>query len=393
MLTSYIERRLPDPDDDARRMAMGKEASILGIALNLVFALLKIGLGLASGAISMVADGLNNLMDLFSSAISLAGFHFASMPADQRHPYGHARLEYLASFVVSLIILWTGVSLMWESIKSIVSPTAMTATAAAVFALAFSVIGKFFLYRYNLLLGRRMHSELLTATAYDARGDVFATSAVILSIAVYRFFDVNIDGWMGAIVALIIAKSGWESIRDTVDTLLGQKTDPELVQRILREIESYPIALGVHDLIYHDYGATHKFLTLHVEVDSELDVLTIHEEIDEIERDISQKFHMETTIHIDPIRIDDPRSNALYDYLKKNLRAIHPKLDLHDFRIVTRKDGLNLVFDVLVPMELKDETHRVDEELKARVAREHPEYQLVVTYDLDYQDLLDVEHE
>lgn len=393
MLEAYIKRRTPNPADQRARMAMGKEASILGIAMNLAFAGFKIGVGILTGGISMIADGMNNLMDMLSSVISLIGFHFASMPADSNHPYGHARMEYLASFLVSLIILWTGGSLMWQSIKNILHPGTLDATPLAVAVLVISIFGKLFLYRYNLILGRRMDSELLVATAYDARGDVFATGAVLLSLIATSVFSMNVDGWMGLIVAVIIAKSGWETLRDTVDTLLGQKTDPEMLRAITRDIKSFPVTLGVHDLMYHDYGATHRFLTLHVEVDSEKNVMTIHQDIDEVERYIEEKYHMDVTIHIDPIRIDDPRSNELYDYIKHNLRAIVPSLDLHDFRIVDRKDGLNLVFDVLVPMHLEQKVGEIDEELKARVAKEHPEYQLLTTYDMDYQDLLGVKNE
>lgn len=393
MLEAYIKRRTPNPADQRVRMAMGKEASILGIAMNLAFASFKIGVGILTGGISMIADGMNNLMDMLSSVISLIGFHFASMPADSNHPYGHARMEYLASFLVSLIILWTGGSLMWQSIKNILHPGTLDATPLAVAVLVISIFGKLFLYRYNLILGQRMDSELLVATAYDARGDVFATGAVLLSLIATSVFSINVDGWMGLIVAVIIAKSGWETLRDTVDTLLGQKTDPEMLRAITRDIKSFPVTLGVHDLMYHDYGATHHFLTLHVEVDSERDVMDIHQDIDEIERRIEEKYHMDVTIHIDPIRIDDPRSNELYDYIKHNLRAIVPSLDLHDFRIVDRKDGLNLVFDVLVPMHLEQKVGEIDEELKARVAKEHPEYQLLTTYDMDYQDLLGVKNE
>lgn len=393
MLEAYIKRRTPNPADQRVRMAMGKEASILGITMNLAFAGFKIGVGILTGGISMIADGMNNLMDMLSSVISLIGFHFASMPADSNHPYGHARMEYLASFLVSLIILWTGGSLMWQSIKNILHPGTLDATPLAVAVLVISIFGKLFLYRYNLILGQRMDSELLVATAYDARGDVFATGAVLLSLMGTSVFSINVDGWMGLIVAVIIAKSGWETLRDTVDTLLGQKTDPEMLRAITRDIKSFPVTLGVHDLMYHDYGATHRFLTLHIEVDSEKDVMTIHQDIDEVERYIEEKYHMDVTIHIDPIRIDDPRSNELYDYIKHNLRAIVPSLDLHDFRIVDRKDGLNLVFDVLVPMHLEQKVGEIDEELKARVAKEHPEYQLLTTYDMDYQDLLGVKNE
>ena len=393
MLEGYLKRRTPNPADQRMRMAMGKEASILGIAMNLAFATFKIGVGILTGGISMIADGMNNLMDMLSSAISLIGFHFASMPADSNHPYGHARMEYLASFLVSLIILWTGGSLMWQSVKNIINPGTIDATTLAVAVLIVSILGKLFLYRYNLILGQRMDSELLVATAYDARGDVFATGAVLLSLIATSMFSVNVDGWMGLIVSVIIAKSGWETLRDTVDTLLGQKTDPELLRAITRDIKSFPVTLGVHDLMYHDYGATHRFLTLHVEVDSEKDVMDIHQDIDEIERHIEEKYHMDATIHIDPIRIDDPRSNALYDYVKANLRAIVPTSDLHDFRIVDRKDGLNLVFDVLLPMNLEQKIKDIDEELKDRVAKDHPEYQLLTIYDMDYQDLLGVKNE
>lgn len=393
MLEGYLKRRTPNPADQRVRMAMGKEASILGIAMNLGFATFKIGVGILTGGISMIADGMNNLMDMLSSMISLIGFHFASMPADANHPYGHARMEYLASFLVSLIILWTGGSLMWQSVKNIMNPGTIDATALAVAVLIVSILGKLFLYRYNLILGKRLDSELLVATAYDARGDVFATGAVLLSLIATSMFSINVDGWMGLIVSVIIAKSGWETLRDTVDTLLGQKTDPELLRAITRDIKSFPVTLGVHDLMYHDYGATHRFLTLHVEVDSEKDVMDIHQDIDEIERHIEEKYHMDATIHIDPIRIDDPRSNALYDYVKANLRAIVPTSDLHDFRIVDRKDGLNLVFDVLLPMNLEQKIKDIDEELKDRVAKDHPEYQLLTIYDMDYQNLLEVKNE
>ena len=315
MLEAYIKRRTPNPADQRVRMAMGKEASILGIAMNLAFAGFKIGVGILTGGISMIADGMNNLMDMLSSVISLIGFHFASMPADSNHPYGHARMEYLASFLVSLIILWTGGSLMWQSIKNILHPGTLDATPLAVAVLVISIFGKLFLYRYNLILGQRMDSELLVATAYDARGDVFATGAVLLSLIATSVFFINVDGWMGLIVAVIIAKSGWETLRDTVDTLLGQKTDPEMLRAITRDIKIFPVTLGVHDLMYHDYGATHRFLTLHVEVDSERDVMDIHQDIDEIERRIEEKYHMDGTIPLHPNsyrRPEEQRTLRLY---------------------------------------------------------------------------------
>ena len=393
MLDKLIQKKLPDPKDQTRRTAMGREAAVLGIVLNFIFALSKIVLGTLAGAISMIADGLNNVMDLMSSVIALGGFHLAAMPADRNHPYGHARMEYLASFLVSLIIIWTGLSLLWESGKTIVHPDVMETSALAVGALVFAMAGKVFLYRYNVALGEAMDSELLVATGYDARGDVFATAAVLLSLTVYHFFSLNIDGWMGLLVAGIILKSGWESLMETVDSLLGRNTDPELIRAIMKDIKRFPVALGVHDMMYHDYGADNQFLTLHVEVNSEDDVMKIHQDIDEIERYISAKYHMDATIHIDPIRIDDPRSNALYDYVKKKLREIDSRLDLHDFRIVGRKDGLNLIFDVLMPMDLEGKAKHIDAELKWKVEKEHPEYALIATYDMDYQDLLEAKDE
>ncbi len=390
MLNRYIEKKLPDPKDPARRSAMGRQAAVLGIVLNLTFALSKIILGTLAGAISMIADGLNNLMDLMSSLIALGGFHFAARPADREHPYGHARVEYVASFLVSLIILWTGLSLVWQSAKTILHPGPITTSPLAVRILFYAMAGKIFLFRYDVALGRRMDSELLVATGYDARGDVFATAAVFASLMVYGLFSVNVDGWMGLVVAGIILKSGWDSFMDTVDSLLGRKTDPALVRAIIEDIKSYPVALGVHDLMYHDYGADNQFLTLHVEVNSEEDVMKIHQDIDEIERDIEAKYHMATTIHMDPIRIDDPGSNALYDYVKEKLREVDPRLDLHDFRIVSRKDGWNLIFDVLLPLDFEGREKDVDDELKWKVEKDHPEYTLITTYDMDYQDLLEV---
>ncbi|MEJ8785295.1 cation diffusion facilitator family transporter [Peptoniphilus sp. HCN-40583] len=388
-----IQKKLPDPKDPAGRSAMGREAAVMGIVLNFIFALSKIVIGTLAGAISMIADGLNNTMDLMSSVIALGGFHFAARPADRRHPYGHARMEYLASFLVSLIIIWTGLSLLWESAKTIIHPDAMETSALAVGVLIASMAGKVFLYRYDVVLGEAMDSELLIATGYDARGDVFATAAVLFSLLVNQLFSLNIDGWMGLVVAGIILKSGWESLMETVDSLLGVKTDPELVRAIMKDIKSYPVALGVHDMMYHDYGANKQFLTLHVEVNSEDDVMKIHQDIDEIERNIAAKYHMDTTIHIDPIRIDDPRSNALYDYVKKKLKEVDPRLDMHDFRIVNRKDGLKLIFDVLLPMDLEGKAKDIDAELKWKVEKDHPEYALITTYDIDFQNLLGAKDE
>lgn len=393
MLDKMIQKKLPDPKDPAGRSAMGREAAVMGIVLNFIFALSKIVIGTLAGAISMIADGLNNTMDLMSSVIALGGFHFAALPADRRHPYGHARMEYLASFLVSLIIIWTGLSLLWESAKTIIHPDAMETSALAVGVLIFSMAGKVFLYRYNVVLGEAMDSELLIATGYDARGDVFATAAVLFSLLVNQLFSRNIDGWMGLVVAGIILKSGWESLMETVDSLLGGKTDPELVRAIMKDIKSYPVALGVHDMMYHDYGANKQFLTLHVEVNSEDDVMKIHQDIDEIEQNIAAKYHMDTTIHIDPIRIDDPRSNALYDYVKKKLKEVDPRLDMHDFRIVNRKDGLKLIFDVLLPMDLEGKAKDIDAELKWKVEKDHPEYALITTYDIDFQNLLGAKDE
>ena len=348
MPDAILRRILPDggrPGDPGYRRRCGVLAGSLGVALNLLLFALKLCAGLLTGAISVTADAFNNLSDAAGSAVTLVGFRLAGRRADGEHPFGHGRMEYVAGLGVSLLILLVGVELGQSSVRKIIRPEDTQITVAAAVVLAASVAVKLWMGRFYAVLSRRTGSAALGAAALDARTDALATSAVLAGLIAARFFQVQLDGWLGLAVAVFILRAGWSAAKDTLDPLLGAPPDPAMVADIEALILSHDRVLGIHDLVIHDYGPGRRMMSVHAEVPARSELMEIHAVIDHIERELADRFGLEAVIHLDPLDKDDPRVSHLLLVATEAARELDPCAAVHDLRWIG--DG-EVSFDVVV---------------------------------------------
>lgn len=371
----------PNPDDPVTRSYCGKFSGAVGMGLNLLLFLGKLLAGLISGSVSVMADAVNNLSDASSSVVTLAGFKLAEKPADNDHPYGHARIEYIAGLIVAAMILVIGVELVKSSIEKILHPAPVVFSALTIGILIASILVKLWMAAFNKRLGKAIHSPTLEATAADSRNDVITTAAVLLAGVVGRLTNLHIDGYAGLAVAIFILWSGIGIAKDTIDPLLGAAPDPELVHRIRDRVLSYDKVLGIHDLIVHDYGPGRQFASVHVEMDSHEDPLVCHNIIDDIERDIARELHVQLVVHYDPLVTDDPELNHMRDLITDQLHSIDPRLNLHDFRMVRGPKHANLIFDLVLPFDLKNRQSEIQAAVEQAIACEKHKYYAVITFD------------
>ena len=387
-MTQFLLRRFvrgyENVQDPEVRERYGVLSGAVGIVLNLCLSLGKFLAGLATGAVSVTADAFNNLSDAASSVVTLVGFRLAGQKADQDHPYGHGRMEYLAGLAVSVAILLVGVELAKGALDKILHPEMVRFSWLSVGILCASIAVKLWMYVFNRDLSRRIYSAAMAATAADSISDCVATAAVLLGLLVSHFAQVSIDGWVGVLVAAFVLRAGWESARDTIDPLLGKAPDPALVEGIRRTVLSHPEIAGVHDLMVHDYGPGHIMASLHAEVSMDADLAHTHDVIDNVERELGSKYHILATIHMDPIVTDDEHVTALREEMLALARQLHPGMTIHDFRMTEGPSHTNLIFDVVVPHACPLSDEEVCGEL-SRLAREkNPGYITVIQVDHDY---------
>ncbi len=374
-----------DITDPKMREQCGARAGQVGIGVNLLLFAAKLAIGLISGAISIVADALNNLSDAGSSLVMLLGFRIAARPADPEHPFGHGRVEYLTGLFVAVVILFVGFQLLQSSVVKILHPEDLAVDWVTGGVLLLSVFGKLALAHFYQIVGDRIQSAAIRAAAADSRSDCLATAAVLLSLILYVGTGWNVDGAAGVFVALFILYSGWEAVKSTAQPLMGEAPDPALVSAIKKFVLATPPIIGVHDLIIHDYGPGRVFVSLHAEVPGNMEIMAAHTAIDALEQRLEAHFHVEVTVHMDPVLLDDPETNRLRLLTDNIVQAIEPTLTTHDFRLTTTAEGgRNFIFDVVVPygVPLSDEeiAHAIGEQLKAL----NPHYQAVIHFDHQY---------
>lgn len=371
------------PASSCDRARIGALSGTVGILCNLLLAAAKLFAGILTGAVSITADALNNLSDASASLVTLLGFHLARKPADEDHPYGHARYEYLTGLAVSVLILFIGYELAKTSVLKILSPEPVVFSAAAVGILIASILVKLWLSFFNRRLGNQIHSTALLAAAADSRNDCIATAAVLISGLLEHAYGLRCDGFMGLGVAIFILYSGIRLARDTISPLLGENADPELRHRISSYILSQPKVLGYHDLMIHDYGPEQRFASLHVEMDHREDPLVCHQLIDRMEHNCLRNFHVHLVIHYDPIITDDPELTALKERLSQNLQEYDHRLSLHDLRIIPGRRHKNLIFDISLPEGLRGMEEKITAWLEGKLrSTESEEYHLLITYEL-----------
>lgn len=363
------------------RAAYGTLAGVVGIVCNLLLFAGKLAVGLLSGSVAVSADAVNNLSDASSSLVTLLGFKLAERPADDEHPYGHARIEYLSGLAVAALILLIGAELAKSSVEKILHPAPVAVSAVTLGVLVASILVKLWMSLFCSRLGKRIGSQTLAATAADSRNDVISTAAVLLGCVLSLCFELHVDGYIGLIVALFILWSGCSIAKDTISPLLGEKASPELVRSISDLILSHESILGIHDLMVHDYGPGQCFATVHAEMGADEDPLHCHDLIDDIERDALRELRVHLVIHYDPIVTDDQELNHMRAVVEETLRAVDPCLSTHDFRMVRGPGHTNLIFDMALPFSMTKRRSELKQLIDERVRRENPRYYTVITFD------------
>lgn len=387
MIDFLIRRCIKHADNtsDAKvRTRYGALSSGVGILCNLLLFAVKFLLGTLSGSIAIKADAFNNLSDVGSSAVTLAGFKMASKPADKDHPYGHGRIEYLCGLLIAFFILMVGIEFVKNSVEKILHPEPILFSYAVLAGLVVSVLVKLWMNRFNLALSKRIDSPSLAATAADSLSDAMATGVTMVSVIASAFTDLPVDGVIGLIVAVMILKAGYGVAQDTLNPLLGSPPDPALVKDIKERMLTYPDIIGVHDLIVHDYGPGRIFVSAHAEVPANGNILNCHDTVDTAEREISRALNLQLVIHMDPIETECEATNTLKKVVESIISQVDESLSIHDFRVVIGPSHTNLIFDLVLPMESRWSPKEISELIDKKIREVDSHVFTVITVDRDY---------
>ncbi len=384
MIKLVVNRLIPgdfDGKNPEQRQRCGQKAGLVGIVLNLLLSAGKCGIGFLTGSIAIIADGINNLSDAGASAVTLVGFRLAGQDADQAHPFGHGRMEYLAGFVVALAILLMGFEVGQNAFLKLLYPQTISFSWISIGILCVSILVKLWMSGFYGLMGEKLDSTAMAATAADSKSDVIATSVVLVATLVEHFGQIQIDAYAGLLVAAFILKAGWEATTDALDPLLGRPMSPELAADIDRIVLEHDHIVGIHDLVYHDYGPGRAMMSLHAEVPADSDFLAIHDMIDHIERELKETHHVETVIHMDPV-VRDEETIHLKKHIEALAKAMDPRITLHDFRTTAGPDHTNILFDMVIPYGF----HLDDESAKNQLT------QAIRTISEDFYPVIQVDH-
>ena len=366
------------------RRAYGVLCGAVGIAINLLLFALKLLVGTLAGSVAITADAFNNLSDAGASIVTLLGFRLAGQKPDTEHPFGHGRIEYISGLLVSLVILLMGFELLRDAVGAILHSEAVECSVLTVAILLVSISAKFYMYCYNHGVGKKISAAAMQATAADSLSDCAATTAVLLATLAGHFLHWQIDGWCGLVVSLLILWAGFQAAKDTLSPLLGQPPTEEFVQQIHDIVMANKSICGIHDLVVHDYGPGRVMISLHAEVPAHGDILALHDEIDNVEKELHDKLGCEAVIHMDPIVTNDEAVNAAHEKIAALVRSIDENISIHDFRMVTGPTHTNVIFDAVVPYSCKMSDREAEEKIKQAVHGLDPRYFAVVQIDKSY---------
>ena len=383
-MTEFLVKRFVknyDRVEEAQvRTAYGAMASMVGIGCNILLFLAKMAIGLLANSISVMADAFNNLSDAASSIVGFVGVKMAQKPADDDHPFGHGRIEYIAAFIVAFLVLQVGFSLFTGSVEKLFHPDDLTFKWVSVLVLGLSVGVKLWLSLFNRRLGKRINSKVMLATSADALGDAAATSAAIFSMLVYGIFGWNIDAVVGLAVSVVVMLAGINIARDTLAPLIGEAIDPELYEQITNFVEGFDGIVGTHDLIVHNYGPSKSMASIHAEVPNDCDLEETHEIIDRIEREAARRFGLLLVIHMDPVETHDQRVLEFRAMVEDVIEKMDSRLSIHDFRMVDGRENINLIFDLVAPREYKGaDVGKLKAEVSSQVRRRDKRCTCVIT--------------
>lgn len=387
-MTNFLIRifiKQPDNTDSQKtRAAYGTLSSFVGIFCNIILFIAKYIVGTLSNSISIISDAFNNLSDSASCIITLFGYKISSKPADKDHPFGHGRMEYLTSLIISAIIVFVGLELFKGSLQKLLNPEEVKFSIAALVSLIISIAIKLWLSLFNTTLGKKINSVVMLATAKDSRNDVITTISALIALVFSIFSDLPLDALMGIFVSLFILKSGYEIIKDTVDELLGKPASPETTSKLYSMILKNEKIIGVHDMIVHSYGPSCTIASCHVEVKATENFVAVHELVDKIERDVLNEMNILLTIHMDPIDTDDENVQECKNMILEIIGNIDNALHIHDFRIVSGEMHTNLIFDLVVPYKTKYSSDEIKAMIDDRLSKFDHRYFTVITFDTEY---------
>ena len=372
------------PDNKNPRKSYGTLCSVFGIFLNLVLFGIKYLGGVISGSVSVIADAVNNLSDAASSVITLIGFAISGKKADNDHPFGHGRYEYVSGFVVSMVIILMGFELFKGAVKKILNPEPVNTEPIVMVILGIAIVIKLYMAYYNRKIGTKYDSAAMRATSMDALSDSVATTVVLAVMLVMKFTNLNIDGYCGVLVALFVLYAGYKSAKDTINPLLGFPPDKGFLAQIEAIVMTHDMIEGVHDIIVHDYGPGRRMISLHVEVPGSRSIFEIHEMVDHIERELNEKLHCESVIHMDPVESDNKELTSMKEILCRLVKGIDERITIHDFRMVGADNYTNLVFDAEVPFEVEKKAEEVKIEIEERVKELEGNFRALVHIDQSY---------
>ena len=384
LLSKIFIKNSSDTSSPATRSAYGTLCGIIGIILNVILFGIKLLAGALSGAISIMADAFNNLTDAGSSVITLIGFRMSNQKPDKDHPFGHGRIEYISGLIVSMLIILVGFELGKSSLEKIITPEPVEFSVVALIILICSVIVKAYMAFYNFSVGKKISSSAMRATAQDSLNDCIATAAVLLCLIISKFSALNIDAWCGLAVSGFILFSGMRAVKETMDPLLGTPPSEEFIKEIEEVVYSHAGVEGIHDLIVHDYGPGRTMISLHAEVPADADLLDTHDMIDNIEKELRERLNCDAVIHMDPIATNDELTLSVKEKVAALVTCIDAGLTIHDFRMVTGPTHTNIIFDVVVPYDLKKSDSEIRKNIETIVKSIDPNYFSVINIDKSY---------
>ena len=366
------------------RTKYGTLSSLTGIVVNFILSITKVIIGIISNSMSIISDGLNNITDAGSSVITMIGFKMSQKKVDDDHPWGHGRMEYISAFIVDMLIVLVGIELFKSSIDKIINPVMPDISVITITILVIAIMAKLWLFFFYKKIAKAINSEAIKGNAYDSISDVVSTLVVLVSALVAKFANISIDGYVSILVSIFILFTGFKALKETVDILLGSKPDPELVKGIEEFTKKYDMIVGIHDMMVHDYGPGRKIVSFHAEVPANSDICMAHDVIDQMEQDIYEEFNCITTLHMDPIEVDDEEINKMREITEKIVKGINEKYSIHDFRMTNGGGRINLIFDLVIPREEKVESDKLKVQVQQKIHSENSKYYAVPKVEYSY---------
>ena len=378
MTNFLIKTFIPDKDNVENQSVRGKYtvlSSITGIIVNVLLSIFKIIIGIIANSMSIISDGLNNVSDAGSSIVTMVGFKMSQKKVDNDHPWGHGRMEYITALIVDILIILVGFELFQNSIDKIMHPELPNISNITIILLVVAILAKLWLFLFNRKIAKTINSAAIKGTAYDSISDSISTAAVLLSSFVAKFAGISIDGYVSLLVSIFILITGFKAVKEMIDLLLGQKPDPDFVKEIENFAKKYDIIHGIHDIMVHDYGPGRKIVSFHAEIPANSDICKAHDIIDQMEQDIFDEFGCITTIHMDPIVVDNDEINNMRAETEKIVKSVNEKFSIHDFRMTDGGERVNLIFDLVVPIgeniDVGNAISKIQEEIHSKNSKYH----------------------